>query len=243
MIQEHIKHGDYDEGSCSISSYLPHFISLDDRERITGDTLTDFAISRRRMGRLRLRWVRELDDLPFSLLEGCGGILDNELGSDGSHGQIGDGGAPISSLRLASVFFHFSDEDAGRLEVDFPWMNPDKVLFILLSLWTICMGGADGCAVHIGGLRDITGSESIGPLRGLDFLALLCPWLIACGDFILIIPEIYHNEATTQLLLLRKGGGGISSRDPSSLVLFSDEQSPMDILTDDCCNFLADFCS
>lgn len=45
MIQEHINQGDYDKGSCLISDYLRKFVGLDDRERITGHTLTDLAIN------------------------------------------------------------------------------------------------------------------------------------------------------------------------------------------------------
>jgi len=65
-------------------------------------------------------------------------------------------------------------------------------------------------------------------------------------DFVLIILEIYHNETTTQSLLIRKGshnGGGVGSRDPSAWVPLSDEEFPIDVLTDDSRDFLEDFCS
>lgn len=55
--------------------------------------------------------------------------------------------------------------------------------------------------------------------------------------------EVHQHETTTQPLLLRGGGGGLGSRDPPSLVLFLDVQSPMDVFTDNSRNSLENFCS
>ncbi len=123
------------------------------------------------MGRMRLRWARELDNLSFSLPEGSRSILDDEFGS---HGQVGDDGALVSGPHLGGVSFYFSDEDARWLEVDFMTADPRKALFGLLSLWTVYKGGVDGGAAHNVGLRDMTGGVPISPFRALEFFALLC---------------------------------------------------------------------
>lgn len=126
---------------------------------------------------MRLRLVRELDGLPFCLPEGSRSTLDNEPGSNGSHAQVGDGGVLVSAPRLGGVSFYFFD-DSRRLEVYFIGMNPKTVLFLLLSLWIVCMDGVDEGLAHSVRVRDIVGRESIGSGRGLGFLtllALLCP--------------------------------------------------------------------
>jgi len=124
---------------------------------------------------MRLRYVRELDSLLFSLLEASRTTLDNELGSDGSHGQVGGDAGLFFGPQLGGVSFHLSDKDARRLEVDFMGMRPEKVLLLLLSLWTVCMGGIEGGTAHSVSLGDTIGGVFIGPFRGLDFLALLRP--------------------------------------------------------------------
>jgi hypothetical protein len=193
-----------------------------------------------------LRWALEFDGLAFFLREGRWCILD-DLGCDRSHGQVGDSdsGVLFSSQRLGDGFFHFSDEDPSQPEVDFMGREPGESL-LLFFFWPVCVDGGRVLSI---GRKDFTGkSEPFDPLRGFDFLALLCLRLIllVCRDFVLIILEIYHNETTTQSLLIRKGshnGGGVGSRDPSAWVPLSDEEFPVDVLTDDSRDFLEDFCS
>lgn len=149
------------------NNYLRSFVGPDDHERIIGYTSMDFASSWRGIGRIILRWARELDTLPFSLPEGSRSVLDDELGS---HGQVGDDGALVSGPQLGGISFHFSSEDSRWLEVDFRRVNPRKALFGLLSLWAVYMGGVDGGV----GLRGMTGGMPISPFRALRLFALLC---------------------------------------------------------------------
>ena len=124
---------------------------------------------------MRWRWVQELDSLIFSFPKGSRTTLDNELGSDGSHGEVRGDGALVFGLQLGSTSFHFSSEGVRPREVVFMRMRAENALLLLLSLWTVCMGGVDGGAAHSVGLGDMTRGVSIDPLRSLDFLDLLRP--------------------------------------------------------------------
>jgi hypothetical protein len=196
------------------------------------------------MGKMRLRCARELDSSQFHFPRVAGLLLIMNPAATEATGRLVAMGRRLGP-EVVGVTFHFSDEDARQLGVDFMGMRPEKVLLLLLSLWTVCMGGIDGGTAHSVGLGDTIGGVFSGPFGGLDFLALLRPGLLACEGFILIILEVHHHEATTQPLLLRKGGGGggVSPRDPLGLVLFPVAQSPMDVFTDNIRNSLENFCS